>query len=99
MAKLSARGRHCLAAVIKRWDNPTTPREATIDTDFSVEYEWQITKRRFMSDGTVLQWCKWKHYRHTEPFTTGWKVLRKYPVTEVQDWLKKKIELGWTQEN
>ena len=98
MAKLSARGRYALASVIKEWRNPNTPRTATIDTDFRVEYEYEITKRRFMSDGTVLEWVKWKHFRHDKPFISGWKIMRKWPVEEAGRWLEKKLEQGWTKE-
>ena len=75
MAKLSARGRHVVAAVIKEWKNPSTPRYSVDNEPYCTELEWRITKRRLMSDGHILEWEKWKHFRHDKPFVTNWKDL------------------------
>ena len=98
MAKLSARGRTILASVTKEWKNPETPHLAAEGEPYTVEYEWQIVKRRFMSDGNVLEWCKWKHHRHDKPFIHPWKVMSKYPVSQKDSWLAAKLDNGWKEE-
>jgi hypothetical protein len=98
MAKLSARGRTTLAAVIKEWKNPQLPRLSQEGDSYMVEYEWQTVKRRFMSDGNVLEWVKWKHHKHAEPFIQNWKLMRKYPTTEKDNWLAVKLKNGWKED-
>ena len=79
MAKLSARGRHCEHAFIKETHYPPPYHSGEYSADFRTEItpaneiEWRITKIRIMSDGHVLRWEKWKHFKHTEPFVANWK--------------------------
>lgn len=98
MAKLSARGRHVVAAVIKEWKNPNTPRFAEGSESYDVEIEWRITKRRLMSDGHVLVWEKWKHFRHDKPFVTNWKDLGKFPFVTPDGFLLNKLNNGWQED-
>lgn len=97
MAKLSARGRTCVAAVIKEWKNPNEPRYSTGDESYSVEQEWSLRKKRLMSDGHILAWEKWKHFKHDKPFVTGWKDLGKFNF-EPTTWLQVKLNQGWTED-
>lgn len=98
MAKLSARGRYVVAAVIKEWKNPNEPHYATGMETYYVEQEWQITKRRLMSDGHVLVWEKWKHFKHEKPFIKNWTDLGKFPDLDPDAWLQIKLNQGWTED-
>lgn len=96
MAKLSARGRHCVVAVIREWKNPAPCRRAEHGEDYNLEVEWRIEKRRLMSDGKVLINEKWKHFQHEKPFEKGWKLSgRKEKVTDEKGWLECKLRGGW----
>ena len=98
MSKLSARGRTCIAAVIKEWKNPGIPRYATDTESFTVEQEWRITKKRLMSDGHILEWEKWKHFRHEKPFVTNWRDLGCFKHFDPSGWLQVKLNQGWTED-
>ena len=87
-----------LASVIKEWRNPLPARAAADGEPYAVEIEYEVVKRRFMSDGVVLEWRKWKSFRFAEPFITPWKRLKKFKPADKEAWLAKKLQAGWTME-
>jgi hypothetical protein len=101
MAKLSARGRHCVAAFIRTKEFAGPYHMGKYNSDFSICfekencYEYEVAQYRLMSDGHLLYSDKVKHFQHDKPFISGWKDKGKIENTERL--LSNLLKLGYKQ--